>query len=147
MWWHVGSEEEIEASQKPIKSLKTTQKIVGEWRLFIWLSIKWIFEKKHRDLKFYGTFSSISWIGRYNVTSRALASLGSSACGLHNRFLTWSNKIVFLPVTSLSEWYFYFWRLCLLNSYSVFPQQKKLARKKMYVRVSLKMDQWSIYGR
>ena len=30
MWRRVGSEEEIEASQKPMKSVRTTQKIVGE---------------------------------------------------------------------------------------------------------------------
>ena len=49
MWRCVGSEEEIEASQKPIKSLRTMHKIVGEWTLFIWLSIKWIFEKKYHS--------------------------------------------------------------------------------------------------
>ena len=40
---------------------------VNEWTIFMWLSIKSIFQKKHRDLNHRdGTFSSISWIGHYN---------------------------------------------------------------------------------
>ena len=36
MWRRVGFEREIEASQKAIKSLRTTQEIVAKWTLFIY---------------------------------------------------------------------------------------------------------------
>ena len=39
MWRRVGSEEEIEASRKPMKSVRTTQKIVGELVNFIYLAV------------------------------------------------------------------------------------------------------------
>ena len=56
--------------------------IAGEWTLFIWLSIKWVFERNIAICSFYGTFSSISWIGRYNYLKIPWRHAILSPCGV-----------------------------------------------------------------